>query len=139
MQVLVMRAVEVVFASIFVLSSVEHFCTPFRFLDSVLSYQFGNGVLAVLVAVLLPSLQACFACLVIANKSKRFAFLGLGALLSIYSIAQLSALARDLDISCGCFGSLSEGLSWTTVGRTGLLLVVSIWLATQANLMKVSK
>jgi putative oxidoreductase len=61
---------------------------------------------------------------------RQAAALGCGLLMSAFTFAAASALARGLDVNCGCFGSGSGPITWLTLVRDGLLLgacVLLVW------------
>jgi hypothetical protein len=45
-----------------------------------------------------------------------------GGLMTVFTIAVLSAVVRGINISCGCFGSGSGPITWVTVLRDVALL-----------------
>ncbi len=110
------------------LSGVEHLRDQFRFLNSVLNYRIVYGLAAVAFAVLLPSIQIVLSVLILHNRSAKFALALSIAMFALFFVAQLSALARGLDISCGCFGSLrEESISMFTLGRTLCFAIVAFF------------
>lgn len=101
------------------LSGVEHLRDQFRFLSSILNYRIVYGLGAVAFAILLPPVQLVLSVLILHNRSVKFALALCIAMFVLFFAAQLSALVRGLDISCGCFGSLrEESISVFTLGRT---------------------
>ena len=79
----------------------------FELAEAIANYRLVPAVCANAGAIVLPWVEICTGVLLIAGLWKR-ASAGLAALLfGIFTTAVGAALARGLDISCGCFGSAS--------------------------------
>lgn len=68
-------------------------------------------------AYLLPPLEIFAALALFAPGSRRAAWLLCGALFAVFSLAVGSAVARGLDVSCGCFGGSSTVSWWHLLGN----------------------
>ncbi len=98
---------------------------PAGFAGSVAAYRllpyFGNY----LAAAVLPWLEVLCGLLLIAGYRTRAAASLVLLLLLAFMAALVSALARGLDIDCGCFRHGGEKTSaWTALARDGVLLVM---------------
>ncbi|MFT3785103.1 MAG: MauE/DoxX family redox-associated membrane protein [Tepidisphaeraceae bacterium] len=87
-----------------------------------------NGTLAQLVTVVVPSLELLTGLMLLAGIQRRLAGSVCILLGVAFTIAQTSALARGLDISCGCIGSTSEPIGWFSIGRAIALTVAGCFL-----------
>ncbi len=98
---------------------------PAGFAGSVAAYRllpyFGNY----LAAAVLPWLEVLCGLLLIAGYRTRAAASLVLLLILAFMAALVSALARGLDIDCGCFRHGGEKTSaWTALARDGVLLVM---------------
>jgi hypothetical protein len=56
--------------------------------------------------------------------------------LCAFSVALVSALARHLDVPCGCFGHQHRDASWSDVARNALMIAIAgtgVWLAAEGS------
>lgn len=100
---------------------------PAGFAGSVAAYRllpyFGNY----LAAAVLPWLEALCGLLLIAGYRTRAAASLVLILILAFMAALGSAVARGLDIDCGCFRHGGEKSSaWTALARDGVLLVMAL-------------
>lgn len=87
-----------------------HLDNQFAFLSVIYSYRLVDEMTGVLLAAVLPLLHISIAIALLFDfRHRRPAFLVAAGLYFVFAVAQASAWARGLDISCGCFWS-SEGL-----------------------------
>jgi uncharacterized membrane protein YphA (DoxX/SURF4 family) len=95
------------------------------FADQVHNFRMIPVPLENLFALTLPWVELVAALLLVTNLAPRAATLTLGILLVVFLIAILSAIARNLDIECGCFGTHDAARTgWVTLGRdVGMLLL----------------
>ena len=70
-----------------------------------------------LFAVTLPWIELVAGLALVTNLAPRAGLLVLGGLLLVFFVAILSAMARKLDIACGCFGTQDAG-------TTGLMTLI---------------
>ncbi len=110
-------------AAVFIYSSLVHLQNPYAFLGSIYSYSLTTRWLGVAAAMLFPSLQLTLGLVLLFRRSDwPSAFFLSGILLLLYTIVQVIALWRGLNISCGCFGRPDGNpINWLTVSRTALL------------------
>lgn len=126
-------------AGILLFSAIEHLSNPYAFLLSVLRYSVVSGTLAEWTAMVLPAFQFSLAIVMLSFSLPRLSSTLAACLLLFFTLLQMSALIRELDISCGCFGSFSESISWWTVGRNLALLSVCLLLCVLAFRRPVEK
>jgi uncharacterized membrane protein YphA (DoxX/SURF4 family) len=106
---------------------------PTTFAVEVANYHFWPR-LAPYLAATLPTVEVVLGAAVIVLPSgwRRGAALALGALCAVFTFAVGQALARGINVDCGCFGGGSGPITvWTVVRDLGLLAaaLVILWLA----------
>jgi putative oxidoreductase len=99
---------------------------PAAFAQDIVNYQLVPA-LAPIMAVVLPALEVVLGVVLIAFSSpwRRAAALVSGGLMAVFILAASTALARGLDVSCGCFGGGSGAITWTTLLRDLALLAAA--------------
>ncbi len=127
-KIIIVRGSMICVAAILFWSGVEHLRNPFAFLSSILKYKLLTERPATFVASILPVFQTLLAGMMILGVARRFTSFCAAGLLSVFSVAQASALARGLEIGCGCFGAASNApITLSSVGRVASLAVLA-WL-----------
>lgn len=101
---------RVLLGIIFIYSSIGKLFNPADFAKAILRYDFLPVYLVNLLAIFLPWLEFVVGLLLVIGIYKKASALLTGASLVMFLIALISAVARGLDISCGCF-SLEESSS----------------------------
>ncbi|MGN0847415.1 MAG: MauE/DoxX family redox-associated membrane protein [Kiritimatiellia bacterium] len=100
------------------------------FAESVEAYQMLPGFAVPIVAYSLPIIEWIVGVALIATKWQRFAAMGVLGLLMVFFVGLTQAIARGLDISCGCFGGDEGGRSELLAAllRDIGLMVPTVWL-----------
>lgn len=108
---------------VLIYSSIGHLENPYAFLASIRAYQILSRELALLAAAVLPHVELSLGiAMLLFPKFNRTVFPICIVLFGCFSTAQILALWRGLDISCGCFKSLpEEPISWVSIGFTSSL------------------
>ena len=121
-------AIALGLAFVFIYSSSLHIGNPYSFLSHIHSYDVVAEHLAIVAAMLLPSMQLTIALsLLFLPTLRRAAFMLSTCLLALFFIFQMQAQVRGLNIACGCFSSGDENpINWITISRTGALLSISV-------------
>ena len=103
---------------------------PAGFAQEIANYHL-LPALAPYLAVVLPAIEitAGLALLAAPLSWRRAAAAALVLVTAAFTVAVVSAVARGLDISCGCFGGGSGRVTWLTVLRNLALLGGAGWLA----------
>ncbi len=104
--------------AIFIYAAIAKIANPMAFAGQVDNYRLLPYFLVTLVAAILPWLELFCGLLLIVGKWLPGATLILLALNLVFLIAIISALAKGLDISCGCFSVSGEG---TAIGIKKLI------------------
>lgn len=118
---------------VFIWASLDKIADPEAFAWNISHYRMVPQGLINLMAVGLPWIEiVCGVCLVL-GLWVRPALLAVNGMLVVFIVAILSALSRDLDISCGCFSTdpaahsmtrwtLYWDIIWLAMGLHALLL-----------------
>jgi len=97
-------------AAVFIYAGVVKILDAQRFALDVQHYELTPWTVSVLVAVYLPWLEVVAGIALILRRQQLGALVALGGMTAIFLSALLSAWARGLDISCGCFGRESRNI-----------------------------
>jgi uncharacterized membrane protein YphA (DoxX/SURF4 family) len=95
------------------------------------SYQVLPSWAVELVARALPWFELLLGVLLIAGVWRRAAAAAASLLLAVFFGLMVRAMAKGMEIDCGCFGP-GERLSWMTLLRDGALLASSLFVAVMA-------
>lgn len=83
-------------------------------------------------AVVLPGVELALGATLLSGPRlwRRAAALGCGALMGAFTLAAATAVARGLNIDCGCFGGDASPITWLTLARDVALLAacgIAVW------------
>jgi len=113
-------AARVYLAAVFLLACWHKILEPGSFALDIATYQILPLELVNLMAITLPWVElAAGAMLLIGFRIRTAALLVTGMML-LFTVATSIALAKGLDMSCGCFasqGAIDDPISWHTVAR----------------------
>ena len=100
---------------------------PNGFAEQIDNYRVLPYILVTLMAAILPWIEVLCGLLLILGKSIRGSSLILVALNVVFLIAISSAMARGLDITCGCFAVTDEGsrVGFTRLGEDILFVTAA--------------
>ncbi|HNW59889.1 MAG TPA: MauE/DoxX family redox-associated membrane protein [bacterium] len=121
-------------AVVFIYASLDKIAHPAAFAAAIGHYQLLPGFLAALLAAILPWLELGCGLALLLNRGMAGATLLAAGMNLVFILAITTALARGLDISCGCFSTSDAG---SRVGVTRLLedlvlLLAAGWLYLRA-------
>lgn len=110
-------------AAVFAVAGGMKLLDPTAFALEIDNYQL-LPELAPYLAAALPTTELALAAglLVLPSPWRRAAALGCMLLMVMFTVAASSALARDLNIDCGCFGTGTSPITWLTIVRDFALL-----------------
>ncbi len=118
---------RLVVGGIFLWSAAAHLANPYYFLSTVYQYELTSAPVGAVVASALPFLELLLAACLLGGACLQGTWLLSSLLLLLFVSVQVSALARDLRISCGCFGpESSQPINLMSVGLTSALAVLAI-------------
>jgi uncharacterized membrane protein YphA (DoxX/SURF4 family) len=115
---------------LFVGASLHKIADPRAFAIDVATYDILPLALVNLVAVVLPAVEVVAGGLLLLGLRVRPAALLVAGMMSVFLVALVVALARGLDMSCGCFasqGAQEDPISRLTVLRDLAWLAISVW------------
>lgn len=118
-------AVRVLLGGVFVYASISKIADPVTFAGSVAAYRILPYFASYLVAAVLPWLELFCGLLLILGTRVRGSAVIVGALNLVFIAALASAIARGLDIDCGCFRHVGKSSPWTALLRDLVLLAMT--------------
>lgn len=119
----VLRAV---LAALFLYAGAAKFLDVRTFAVDIANYRMLPAALIAPLAAALPGIEiACGVGLLVGRTARAAAMLAIG-LLVVFTLAAMQALARDINIDCGCFGSVRAPVTIATVGRDVVLVAVAL-------------
>lgn len=128
---LLVLTVRLGLGGLFIVAGLSKLRDPAGFAQEIANYQLAAG-LAPYLAMVLPPIEvvAGVALVGLSSSWRRAAALALGGLLVMFTVAVLHAVLRGVNIDCGCFGTGSGPVSFSTVLRNvGLLAAALIVIA----------
>jgi uncharacterized membrane protein YphA (DoxX/SURF4 family) len=126
MRRIVLLAARLVLAVVFIGAGALKLRDPVGFANDVANYQL-MPALAPLLAATLPCLELVVGVALLFTRWRRAAALCAAGLMAMFTLAAGTAYARGLDVACGCFGSTSGAISWTTLVRDLALFAAAIF------------
>lgn len=128
----VRRALSLLAGAAFIYAGAVKLIDPLHFASDIANYQILSWPIGVRLAFYLPWLELfCGLALVFHRLFAGALFLTIGLML-VFICATLVAKARGIDVSCGCFGSASGNLSFTShlvLDLVLLAILVALWFA----------
>lgn len=118
-----------------VVISIDKIADPASFARSIGDYRILTGTPAMILATVLPWMELLCGLALASGTLIRGSSLLVGSLLVVFTLAVVSALLRDLDISCGCFtqDSSADRIGWLKIGENVALLALAAWLFFSEN------
>ena len=117
---------RIIVGGVFVWAGALKIADPLGFAQSIKNYQVIPHTLAFLIAVGLPWVEVLSGACLISGVFKRSSALIISLLLIGFIGLVSLALARGIDTSCGCFGSLSRRADFSLILIDAVLLVFAL-------------
>ena len=95
-------------AVLFLFAGITKLIDPSAFAQQIANYQLVAWPVAAFLAVFLPALELCVGICLLLGRLEIGALVWVILLLTVFSGALISAIARGLSIDCGCFGRSVE-------------------------------
>ena len=111
---------------LFIYASMYKINYPAEFAEMVASYQIVPYWAVNIFALVLPWIELISGVLLIAGIRSRSAAVIIGLLMIMFTIGVFINLIRDAPINCGCFQAVGEKISWRTIGRDIIWLIMTI-------------
>jgi putative oxidoreductase len=124
------RLARLVIGATFVYAGVVKTLSPIRFMSDIHNYRLLPWSMAVALAFYLPWLEIVCGLALLTARLYRAAIVLLIGVNIIFIVASASARIRGIDISCGCFGHLSNNLSFSWhlgLNMVLLVLLLALW------------
>lgn len=118
--------VRLALGCLFIYSSLPKIRQPYDFLSDVYGYELVGPKLGILIVMVLPWLELLVGICLLGGIFIGGALLASAAMAAMFTFVLSSAIYRDLEISCGCFGSSTDIISYSTVIRAGIIFLFSI-------------
>jgi uncharacterized membrane protein YphA (DoxX/SURF4 family) len=116
-------AVRLAIGFLFVFASVEKISQPEEFAKAIMNYHLVFIAAVNLLAILLPWIELVAGLFLLSGILVRASSLLLSLLLCVFALAISISIARGLDISCGCFGTMAaRKVGWNALGEDALML-----------------
>jgi len=125
---LLARLARFLLGAIFLWASATKVPDMAAFAESVANYRIVPPSLVPVVAAALVGVEIAAGVALILNVWARAAALILAALLAVFTVGLAGALARGIDLACGCFGGTAAA-TWWTVLRDLVLLAFALGVA----------
>lgn len=125
---LLARAARILLGGIFLWASVTKVPDMAAFAESVANYRIVPPALVPAVAAAVVGVEIAAGIALVLNVWARAAALVLAGLLAVFTVGLASALARGIDLACGCFGG-NDPATWWTVLRDVVLVVFALGVA----------
>jgi len=127
---MVFRALDFILAAVFIYAGILKVIDPVQFARDIDNYKMLPWPAAVAFGFYLPWLEIFCGLALIFRRLYRGSLFILTGLTVAFIVASIIAKARGLDISCGCFGHVSQGWSfgWHLLLDFGLLAaLLALW------------
>ena len=121
------RSFRVILGAVFIFAGVEKIFAPADFAQAIRNYMILPLSVTNLVAIVLPWLELFCGFFLLAGLFIRASALLITILNLVFIFALLSVMVRGLDISCGCFGSVTP-VDWLKIAENVVLLSMSLHL-----------
>lgn len=123
-------AVRLVLGMIFLIAAIDKTADPTAFASSIDNYRIFHHSISLWAATILPWLELLCAFALLGGIATRGGALLTFVMLLTFTAAVLSAMARGLDISCGCFTRDPgvEKIGWAKLGQNALMMLASLYL-----------
>jgi uncharacterized membrane protein YphA (DoxX/SURF4 family) len=121
--------VRIALGLVFIAAAAPKIWRPDEFADAINNYRLIPYFLVNISAIALPWVEMLFGVFLVFGFRVKAASLATTCLLAVFLAAIISAWARHIDISCGCFGTgkNSAPISWHEVVRDSLFLAMSVF------------
>lgn len=121
----IIGALRVAIAGVFVFAAAPKLADPASFALEIDNYRMVPEALVGSMAVIVPVLELVVAAALLTGIHARGAALLAGGMLLTFAGAMVQAMARGIDLDCGCFGSALEmQVSGFTVARNLVLALM---------------
>lgn len=122
----VIVVLRIALAGVLVWAAVPKLLDPTTFATDIANYRLVPESWAGPIAIMLPVLELVIGGALLAGLEARGAAIIAGVMLIVFSVAMGQAMARGIDLECGCFGTTAEAeVGWTSIVRNVLLVALA--------------
>lgn len=120
---------RIVLGALFIAASYDKIVDPSAFATSILNYKIVPSVPALYIATFLPWMELLCGLGLLLGVFVRGSSLLVMVMLALFTLAVASAMARGLDISCGCFTQdpAAERIGWLKLAENCILIAMSFF------------
>lgn len=119
-------ALRLYIGSLFIYASMYKISYTGEFAETIASYQLVPYWAVNFLAVVMPWLELICGILLVSGIKSKSATAIIAGMLVLFSAVIFLSLVRDVPIGCGCFSSVEEPMSWTTLVRDLVWLAMSV-------------
>ncbi|HTK81964.1 MAG TPA: MauE/DoxX family redox-associated membrane protein [Bacteroidota bacterium] len=124
----ILAVVRIFLGSVFIVASIDKISAPDAFAASIVAYKLVPYAAVNILALVIPWLELVCGIFLIGGVYVRGSSFALSVLLTVFIVAIITALLRELKIDCGCFGKEhATPVSWMKVGEDLGLLLLSMY------------
>ena len=110
-------------AGVFVAAAIPKMIDPAAFAENVSNYHVLPPTMVGYVALAVPVLELVVALALVAGVEAKGAALVAAGMLIAFTAGMGQAMARGIDVSCGCFGSATTTeIGWGPIGRNAAMI-----------------
>ena len=123
---------RLIIGGVFIYAGMTKMREPLAFADNIATFQILPKELINLFALGLPPFEIITGSMLVIGWQKRAAAFSIMILTGFFILALGQALARGLNVDCGCFGSGKPSVwkTWMGLGRDAVLLMAAWWIYT---------
>ena len=124
---LVVLVLRWIVAAVFLAAAIPKVLDPASFATDIDNYRIVPDALIGPIAVALPLIETIVGLALLTGIYARGAAIVASGMLVAFALGMIQAIARGIDLDCGCFGHMVEAqVSWLTVARNVVLTVASL-------------
>jgi putative oxidoreductase len=119
-------AVRFALAAVLLWAAIPKLVDPAAFATDITNYRLVPEGWAGAIALMLPVLELVVAGALVIGLEARGAAVVAALMLAIFSAAMVQAMARGIDLECGCFGETVQAtVGWDSIARNAILVALA--------------
>lgn len=120
---------RIVLGLIFIIASAGKIYNPAVFAQEISNYDFMPYFTINLMAIILPWIELIAGIFLISGIRLKASSAIIGALLIVFIIAVATAMARGLNINCGCYSHVAnDPVGWKKIIENTIQLALALWI-----------
>ncbi len=121
-------AVRLVIGGIFIFWSIGKINDPSKFVEEIMNYRMLPEFIVNIFALVLPWVELISGFLLVLGVRVKAGSAVISGLLIMFIIAIITAMARNLNIGCGCFTESAQKVGWPKLGEDLLMLTGALYI-----------